>query len=380
MARSKRILTLDGGGAWALIEVQALISLYGASARGHDVLAEFDLAASNSGGSLVLGGLLMDIPLLDLAGLFLDEARRRQVFAGGGAFPGRYRAEGKLAGLRSILGATDRAVADWTPGAGNRGRRLPHLLFCAYDVIRQRGHLFRSDLSAPAASFDPGRTATVAEAIHASSDAPILYFDDVARTADGKAYWDGAIAGWNCPAAVAVTEALSYGWAATDIALLSLGTGRVLEKSQPVRPPTNDLGLRLSRVLTEVKWLLSAILKEPANGAPLHAHILLGGALPPPMGAPVTDGPVVRMNPMPVPADAGYAALAALDMDAVAAAEVALIGRLATDWLQNRIRNEPVRMNAATNLEIGQARASDAMQLWQALAPPRIGPEAAPVA
>jgi len=371
MARAKRILTLDGGGAWALIEVQALIALYGAPARGHDVLAEFDLAASNSGGSLVLGGLLMDIPLLDLAALFLNEANRKLIFAAGGVFPGRYRASGKLSGLRAILGTADRPIADWTPGAGNRGQRLPHLLICAYDVARQCGHLFRSDLSAPAASFEPTRTATLAEAIHASSNAPILYFDDVARTADGRAYWDGAIAGWNCPAAIAAAEALAYGWAPSDIALLSLGTAHVLEKEQAVRPPSTDLGFQLSRLKTEVGWLLGAILKEPAGGAPLSAHILLGGTLPPPRGAPVTDGPVVRMNPMPAPGDADYAKLAALDMDAVAAADVALIGRLATDWLANRIRNEPVRMNAAATLEIGQARASDAVQAWGRLAPPR---------
>ena len=50
-----RILSLDGGGSWALIEVKALIALYGAGATGHEVLSHFDLAAANSGGSIVLG-------------------------------------------------------------------------------------------------------------------------------------------------------------------------------------------------------------------------------------------------------------------------------------------------------------------------------------
>lgn len=371
MARTRRILTLDGGGAWALIEVHALIQLYGAPTRGHDVLAEFDLVAANSGGALVLGGLLMDIPLLDLAGLFLDEAKRRQVFVRPGLFPGRYRAADKLTGLRAILGGAERKVADWTQGAGHRGRTLPHLLFCAYDVARQRGHLFRSDLASPAAPFDPGQTASLAEAIHASSNAPILYFDDVARTADGRAYWDGAIAGWNCPAVVAAAEALAYGWPGTEIALLSLGTGRVLERERKVHAPTDDLGRRLERLKGEAGWLLAAILKEPAAGAPFQAHVMLGGALPPPVGGPVTDGPVVRMNPMATPADPDHAALARLDMDAVDAGDVALITRFAAGWLANRIRNEPVRMSAATSLEIGQACATDAIVAWERLAPRR---------
>ena len=44
-----RILTLDGGGAWALIEVKALIDLFGGATRGNEVLAAFDLVAANSG-------------------------------------------------------------------------------------------------------------------------------------------------------------------------------------------------------------------------------------------------------------------------------------------------------------------------------------------
>ena len=44
-----RILSLDGGGAWALIEVMTLIDLYGADTPGHEVLKEFDLIAETLG-------------------------------------------------------------------------------------------------------------------------------------------------------------------------------------------------------------------------------------------------------------------------------------------------------------------------------------------
>jgi patatin-like phospholipase/acyl hydrolase len=55
-----RILSLDGGGTWALIQVKALIALYDnePATSGHDVLRDFDLVAANSGGSIFLGGLL----------------------------------------------------------------------------------------------------------------------------------------------------------------------------------------------------------------------------------------------------------------------------------------------------------------------------------
>jgi patatin-like phospholipase/acyl hydrolase len=55
---SYRILSLDGGGAWAIIEARALIGLYGIDTAGHDVLRRFHLVAENSGGSLVLAGLV----------------------------------------------------------------------------------------------------------------------------------------------------------------------------------------------------------------------------------------------------------------------------------------------------------------------------------
>ncbi|TQF79159.1 patatin [Elioraea sp. Yellowstone] len=370
-----RILSLDGGGAWALIEVRALINLYGLDARGHDVLATFDLAAANSGGSLVLGGLLMDLTLAELLELFLDRARRESIFAAPGIWPGRYAATGKLAGLRAVLGEWDRPLPEIGSRPGRRGRRLPHLLFCAYDVPAQRGALFRSDLNAPAAAFEPPPrrpSASLAEAIHASSNAPVLYFDDAARFGGGT-YWDGAIAGWNCPAAVAAVEALAYGWRPGEIALLSLGTATVAERQKPLAPPSEDMGLKLRRLGAEAGYLLRAILKEPPNGAPLHAHIMLGGRLPPTPAEPVEDGPVVRMNPA-VPlanADPPHAVLAALDMDAVADRDVALIARLADRWIANQVPNEPVRANRLGACEIGHATLAGAVAAWQRLAPPR---------
>lgn len=378
MAR-RRILSLDGGGAWAMLEVWSLIQAYGAPTRGHDVLAEFDLVAANSGGSLVLGGLLMDLTLAELMALFRDEARRRQIFVAGGSWPGRYRTEGKLAGLRAILGDTDRPLPEVASRTGKRGRKLPHVLIAAYAVEAEKGVLFRSDLSAPALALEPADaprrpSVTLAEAIHASSNAPVLYFDDMARLPAGN-FWDGAIAGWNCPAAIAVIEALAYGWRAEEIALLSLGTARVLMPERQIPPPSDDLGYKLRRLRAEVGVMLRAILKEPANSAPFHAHVMLGGALPTNPRDAVTDGPVVRLNPMPGPgtADPPHAELARLDMDAIAAAEMAVIERLGQRWLAGHVPNEPVRMQRSTgHPDIGHRTAAEALDAWAALAPRRV--------
>lgn len=75
-----RILSLDGGGTWSLIQVKALMALYGESTSGHTVLKDFDLVAGNSGGSLVLGGLVEDLKLDKLFSYFADKKNERQSF------------------------------------------------------------------------------------------------------------------------------------------------------------------------------------------------------------------------------------------------------------------------------------------------------------
>jgi patatin-like phospholipase/acyl hydrolase len=76
-----RILSLDGGGSWALIQVRALIELYGEATPGHDVLRNFDLVASCSGGSLVLAGLVENLALAEILQYFRDEQKRRSIFS-----------------------------------------------------------------------------------------------------------------------------------------------------------------------------------------------------------------------------------------------------------------------------------------------------------
>jgi patatin-like phospholipase/acyl hydrolase len=73
-----RILSLDGGGSWALIQVKALIELYGANALGRELLQEFNLVAANSGGSIVLGCLLENFTLAQSSPSSTMKGRGRQ--------------------------------------------------------------------------------------------------------------------------------------------------------------------------------------------------------------------------------------------------------------------------------------------------------------
>src|SRR5260370_6703922 len=75
-----RILSLDGGGSWALIQVKALMKIYGAETTGRDVLRDFDLVVANSGGTITLGSLILDLPLSQVLEFFRDPAKRGQIF------------------------------------------------------------------------------------------------------------------------------------------------------------------------------------------------------------------------------------------------------------------------------------------------------------
>ena len=78
-----RILSLDGGGIWALIQVKALMALpgYDENTSGHTVLNDFDLVAANSGGSIVLGALIENLTLRQILALFESESQRKKIFS-----------------------------------------------------------------------------------------------------------------------------------------------------------------------------------------------------------------------------------------------------------------------------------------------------------
>ena len=76
-----RILSLDSGGVWAMLQVMALQKLFGLHARGHDVLRSFNLAAASGGGSIVLAGLAMNMTLQEILDkFFINKANREKIF------------------------------------------------------------------------------------------------------------------------------------------------------------------------------------------------------------------------------------------------------------------------------------------------------------
>lgn len=386
-----RILSLDGGGSWALIQVMALRALYPRDATGHAVLKDFDLVAANSGGSIVLGGLIENLPLKDIQGYFLDEAKRRLIFPPVSpaekvefeiykmlGFSPKYSTDNKLSGLTKLLpGFGSLKMPDIADRIESSVGNCPRFMICAFDYDRKRAAFFRSYPAKPngsASASDP----TLAEAINASSTAPVRFFDAPAAI-DQSRYWDGAVGGHNNPVLCAVIDALALSVPREEIQVLSIGTGSV---RRPIAEKDDDASSvmqprKAPTVRADIKLLAECIVDDPPDAASYHAHVILGQDS---ARAP-TSGPIIRMNPMVQPihvdgewrvpdglTETDFYDLTRLEMDAVEQEDVEKIHQLGVAWLSDKVVNQPIcyRFDDFGCL-IGHAKFSQALAAWQKL-------------
>ena len=408
-----RILSLDGGGTWALIEVKALMALpdYDKNTSGHAVLNDFDLVAANSGGSIVLGALIENLTLGNILALFENESERKSIFSLAGlrdvvlhdflenfaqvvpqdsslnlsGIVPKYSAKNKLSALQRILPTMGSVpLAKATAGLRGHKSKSVHLLITGLDYDLNRAVFFRSsEVSKPQWGKGEIAEVTLAEAIHASTNAPVKYFDAPARFTDrpGHRYWDGAIAGCNNPVLAGVTEAIGMGQDPASLAVLSIGTGSVSLRwpepehgSSPYVQPILDHG-----IVPDLRKVATSIIDDPPDIATFLAHVMTGSGKG--VKAPA-DSRIVRMSPLIRPVKkkngtwsapgsmtaAEFAYLANLDLDAIEQQQVDAISSYADLWLKNMAPNQPIRMDGKTfERELGQSRFRDATAAWNAI-------------
>ena len=375
------ILSLDGGGTWALLQARALAALYPGES-GHQILSRFDYAFANSGGSLVLGGLLMNWMPAAIEQQFIDSKLRETLYQPSPLWSARvfrlfkagakYSTPAKQKALDAIFGELPLASLPHANG------RLTKVVIVAFDYVRSRAFFFRSPNPT---RFPTVHDMTIASAVNASSTAPVLYYDRPAeflvdlRYPDAPnsmpvnmQFWDGGVTGLNNPVAAAVAEATATNVPSHDIAALSIGTGSVLKSNNwnhqggdrdQVAEPHED-----SAPIADLKKLAEAVTDDPPDFASFLAHTMTGGAAPL-RAETVANGRVIRMSPLvlgdfehglwqrptwnELPRRLGdpdlFSRLQNMGMDAVTQSNVEDIGKLGTAWIADRAKNQPIRGN-----------------------------------
>jgi uncharacterized protein len=408
-----RILSLDGGGRWSLISVMALQRIFGERAEGHEILKNFDLVAANSGGSIVLGALAENMTLDRVLDLFCTSRilfQRESFFSLRGLYHfltrhllhvgPKYDTEKKLVALIKLLPKFgSEKLTDLPKLIQQSTGHTTHFLIVGFDYDWKRAKYFRSNAESLASSSGP-TDASLAQAIHASSTAPVNYFDAPARLPGsvtlGNRFWDGAVTGLNNPVIAAVTEALANGQGRVthrDIRVLSLGTGAV---SLPVvvHSSRKERGLiniaERSSLFHDLQELSGSILDDPPDSASFEAWIMLGNPVPSTphdtlLASELSRNPepvsLVRMNPLARPhklapgewappvglTQKEFRRLTNVELDARVPQDVRLLIKFAQAWLDDDVPNQPIRENPYTFVpRIGHSKFSEAFTAWKA--------------
>ncbi len=385
-----KILSLDGGGSWALIQAVALGDIYGLETPGRDILKHFKLAIANSGGSIVLAGLLMNMTPREIFNFFNDESNRKGIFDENlitmMGFR-KYKTDSKITGLQAAFINHPQIGTPLSKISNTVGIDID-IVIPAFDYDRERATFFRSNAHSKTGGASD---VPLIRAVHASSTAPVKFFDDPAFITDDKPprYWDGGVGGYNNPVMAGVTEALAnHPTKRENIRILSIGTGNnFLPLWEPeilnvgLHKPPQDPGL-----INDISLLARSIVSDPPDAASFTAHVVLGGGFPA-VGQIVSDGPLVRMNPLVQPCEKApinrknaqdiwdfprnfdhneFIRLTELELDAVEQEDVEIIRRFTAVWLEGHITNQAIRADGKTlACEIGHKTYSGALAQWR---------------
>ncbi|MBU2902679.1 patatin-like phospholipase family protein [Maribacter dokdonensis] len=237
-----KILSLDGGGSWAIMQLLTLKDRYG-NMNGHQILNKFDLVIANSGGSIVLAALAEDYSIDKAISLFKEEKNRAAIFHKNrfkdryfpvdylglfnAGFGPKYSTKRKKEAFEHLFPQIDKIQMNELPK--HIGKDSLKIIVATYDALNNRAKFFKS-FSNHSATDDSVR---LTQAINASSNAPVQYFDFPARfKAQGSdifyELWDGALGGFNNPILAGIIEAYKLGVDLKTIRIVSLGTSNSL--------------------------------------------------------------------------------------------------------------------------------------------------------
>ena len=430
-----KILSLDGGGSWALIQASVLQDLYG-DITGHKLLKKFDLVIANSGGSLVLACLCNNMKPSEIVAVFKNDAERKKIFSklkfGEHNFlsllralfkisiGSKYHTERKRQGLIEVLQNHDENFKSGIlpPIVKTPLNKLPQIIgkedlqiiITGFDYFRERVSFFRSNAQSKTDKFSSKYyNISLGDAIHASSNAPVNYFNEYAKadmectTPEEKKekktnwYWDGAVAGFNNPVLAGLIEAMTNfeNIPLKDFKILSIGTGQkgktiIVDYKYSDNPKVKDIYEKnrdkpyissddSRKFKLEIAKMAQSILSDPPDSATFIAYSILNRQLE-------NNANLVRINPCVSPElDKAtneyilpevfrneyekFISVLALDMDAIEDNQVDLIIDVAQKFIVNEegkacLPNQFIRGDSGGEHKLGHATYREAKKRW----------------
>lgn len=398
-----KILSLDGGGSWSIIQILTLKEKYG-NLNGHEILKDFDLVIANSGGSIVLCALAANWSLDQCLEIFDKEETRLKIFHKN-SFWKKYFPTGftNLFGFGPKYSTTKKYQAfneifhsikdiDLKSLPEHIGKPSLRLAVCTFDAINNRAKFFKS-YSTSGKAFEEIDSMPLVKAIHGSSNAPVNYFDFPAKVKSsqaGKFYylWDGALGGFNNPVAAGLIEAIKLGIPKENVAIVSIGTGNRV-KSLDDRKRFYELYMSVLRnkktkpiaglkfFFANVLNLAKTILYEPPDWSNYVAYIT---RFETETNQSNNNGLFIRLSPLISPDlihsdDPAFmqfiTKIYQLDMDVIRSKDVQCIKDCFAYWQKGVVPNQPIKssFNKQHELihELGHAYFKDGLRDWEEL-------------
>ncbi|WP_298157188.1 patatin-like phospholipase family protein [Flavobacterium sp.] len=398
-----KILSLDGGGSWSLIQLLTLQDRYPGK-RGHEILQDFDMVIANSGGSIVLAALVEDWTIDKALELFHKRETREKIFSRNSyrerffptdilglftSFGPKYSAKRKGEAFRELFKQSDkRQMTELPEFVGNNNLKI---IVATYDALNNRAKFFKSFGSG--AHYDSVR---LTQAIHGSSNAPIQYFDFPARfkAKNSGVYfelWDGALGGFNNPIAAGIIEAVKCGVPKKDIVVVSLGTSNKLmsmeDKDEFYKVKQIAIKERHKKYLVwRLKYPLKffkasilnqakTILYEPPDWSNYVAYMFLYGEAYTTGDHEAHTSRFIRLSPL-LHVDAAapeatanlVSTLYKMDMNLTLDAEIAKVGECYAQWKAGQIKNQTIEFMVTRQNEIistiGHQTYQEAYDAW----------------
>lgn len=396
-----KILSLDGGGSWSILQLLTLQDKYPGQS-GHEILRNYDMVIANSGGSIVLAALVENWQISKALTLFDDQTIREQIFSKNSFmerfFPAdylikfigpKYSSKRKGEAFRAIFPECDKRQMDALPRF--IGKPDLKIIVSTFDALNNRAKFFRSYGSGT--YFDSVR---LTQAIHGSSNAPIDYFDFPARfkAKNTKVFyelWDGALGGFNNPLVAGIIESIKCGIAKDTISIVSIGTSNKLmsvkEKDRfyqvkQISIKERRFKLKFWRLKYQTEFFKKSIvnqaktiLYEPPDWANYVAYMFLfGHAYQHGVGTNLSRfvrlSPLIHVDSQTPPATVALLeVLYGLDMNLTSDADIQKVKNCFTAWKVGNIPNQPIEYLVERNndlvISIGHPTYNDAYKDWK---------------